>query len=400
MNFIRYINKILAKIFVLFIKIYQKILSPDLWIPSLWLKGKVCIHTPHCSEYGIKVLNRYWFIPWIFMTMERIWQCNPLNTHTYDPDHFKVVFFSSAPIWVNFLKQLSQDSRFDVVWVVTAPDKPVWRWLQIQENIIKTTAKQIWITNINTPEKINPDKSQDWKDFANWLQSLNADFLVVIAYGKIMPQSILDIAKVWPINVHGSLLPKYRWASPIQSIFLNWDNKTWITIMLMNSKMDEWDMLKKLEFEIPFDWTTLDIINKFSESWPKFLNDTIWEYGKWRLSPIKQDDNEATYCQKIEKEDWTINIYNENLESIYNKYRAFYLWPKIWFSMDEHFWNHNWQRVIIEKIKINHEIYQQKKSLPLIDKDFNLNESIIELTVKPEGKKTISWQEFKQGYIN
>lgn len=148
----------------------------------------------------------------------------------YDPSHYKVVFFSSAPIGVPFLEQLTKDTRFDVVGVVCAPDKASGRGLDIKPNIIKETALQIRnhkseIT-ILTPTKINPEKSEEGKEFYEELKALDADFFVVIAYGKIMPQAILDVPKLGPINVHPSLLPKYRGASPIISALLHNDTMT------------------------------------------------------------------------------------------------------------------------------------------------------------------------------
>lgn len=97
------------------------------------------------------------------------------------------------------------------------------------------------------------------------MKSLDADFFIVIAYGKIMPQSILDIPKLGPINVHGSLLPKYRGASPIQAALLNNESMTGVTIMYMDAKMDEGDELSKLGFSIDFSRTAEDLIHKMTQ---------------------------------------------------------------------------------------------------------------------------------------
>lgn len=406
-NIFRFINELLAFITIWFIKVYQIILSPDKWIPSFWLKWKVCLHTPHCSEYWINVLKRYGFIPWIFYTMDRVASCHPWNDNHYDPAFFKVVYMSSAPIWTSFLEKLFEDKRFDVVWVVTAPDKPIWRWMQLWENVIKTLAKKCfekkWKTNfedlIKTPEKINPDKSQEWKDFYEWLKNLDCDFLVVVAYWKIIPVSVLEIANKGPINVHGSILPKYRGASPIQSVLLDWYSQTWLTIMLMSEKMDEWDMLKKLLFDVWFHWTSKDIIDKMMELWPDLLVDTLWEYGKWNIKPISQDSSQATYCKKIEKEDWIVDLFNESLESIYNKYRWYYLWPKIWLMLDEKFWKFKDKRLIIESIEIDEKLYDSNKDKSFLDNDFKLNSALISCRVKPEWKKSMNFIEFLNWYI-
>lgn len=395
MKLLKLLNKILANITIFFIRIYQILLSPDKWIPSFWLKWKVCLHTPHCSKYWIQVLERYWFIPWIFLSMERVMACNPWNDKTYDPSFYKVVFFSSAPIWVPFLEQLASDNRFEIAWVVTSPDKPVWRGLQVQENIIKSTAKRLWIEDIVTPEKIS-SKSPEGKAFYNWLEAKKPDFLVVIAYWKIIPKTVLELPHFGPINVHWSILPKYRWASPIQSVLLDWEQETGITIMLMSEKMDEWDMIKILKFDLPLSWTAKEIISKMQEVWPKFLVDTLWDFGKWLVSNVPQNHEQATYCSKIEKEDWEVNIHVDTLEHIYNKYRGYYLWPKIFFNLEI-----NWEqkRFIIENIEVDNEIYDHQKHHPLVDKSNKLNIAIKNIWVKPEWKKLISWDEFIKGYI-
>lgn len=130
----------------------------------------------------------------------------------YDPSHYKVVFISSAPIGVPFLNQLAQDPRFELTGIITQPDKAVGRGLKMQPNIIKTIALELGIPaeDIQTPTKINPDKSIEGKNIFDRLVGKKPDFLVVIAYGKILPQSLLDIPLFGAINVHGSLLPKYR----------------------------------------------------------------------------------------------------------------------------------------------------------------------------------------------
>lgn len=405
-RFFHILNSLLAYLTIFFIKIYQFLLSPDKWLPSIWLRWKICLHTPHCSEYWVQVLKRYGFIPWIFYTMDRIASCHPWNDNNYDPASLRVVFMSWAPIWTSFLRWLFEDKRFDVVWVVTAPDKPVWRWMQMQENIIKTIAKEwfsnLWTTNfddlIRTPEKINPEKSQEWKNFYEWLKNLDIDFLVVVAYGKIIPLSVLELPKKWAVNVHWSLLEQYRWASPIQSVLVDKKDETWITIMLMDAKMDEWDMLKKLSFKIWFDWTAKDIIDKMMEVWPKLLNDTLWNYAKWNVTPISQNHSIATYCKKIEKEDGIISLFDESLESVYAKYRWYYLWPKVWLILDERFWKLSWKRLIIESMKIDSIKYLSSKDKPILDQNFATNESILELVVKPEWKSIMSFEQFLKWY--
>ena len=330
-------------------------------------------------------------------------------TINYDPDHYKIVFFSSAPIGVPFLEALANDKRFEVVGVVTQCDKPQWRGMELCENIIKTEAKKVIATLnetngvaihnnktidnfIQTPTKINPEKSEEGKEFAKRLEEKQPDFLVVIAYGKIIPENILDIAKIAPINVHGSILPKYRWASPIQSVFLNGEKSSGITIMKMDKWMDTWDMIDIKQTKLHFNRTCKDLIDRMKQKWPEFLNETIRKFGKKIVWNIKQDDTKATYCSKIEKESWLINPYEDSLESIYHKYRAFYLRPKIYFM-------HEGKRIIIEELNLNKTSYHQEKNVPLLDTEHSTAKAVKTLKVKPEGKKPMDRESFKNGYL-
>jgi len=315
----------------------------------------------------------------------------------YDPDHYKVVFFSWAPIGVPFLHALAEDKRFEIVWVVTQWDKPVGRWMEMAENIIKQEAQRLTCnversTFIQTPSRLHPEKSEEGRQFTQRLKEKNPDFLVVIAYGKIIPQAILDIPKIAPINVHGSLLPKYRGASPIQSCLLNDEKETGITIMKMDAEMDTGNMIDKLWFKIGFDRTSKHIIERFQKYCPNFLNDTLRKYGKKMLGEVKQDDSKATYCSKIEKESWLIDPRKDSLHDIYCKYRAYAQWPKIYFMIHD-------KRVIIEDMKLYENIYMKEKDIPLMYQNNTLNESIEHLSLKPEGKKAMDRKEFLHGYL-
>jgi len=313
----------------------------------------------------------------------------------YDPAFYRVVFCCSANIWIPFLEELNSDNRFEICWVVTQADKPAWRWMQLKENPIKVKAKELFPDEsedfIQAPLRVNPEKSVEWQNFCDWLKEKNPDFLVVISYGKILPQSILDIPTFGPINVHGSLLPKYRGASPLQSIFLNKEEKSWITIMHMNAWMDTWDIIDQLSFPLKFEWTVKDLITALEKEWPKFLCNTLWNYGKKQISAIPQDESEATICQKIEKSDWEIDVYEDDLEDIYAKYRAYAIWPKIWFKLND-------KVVIIEELKLDENKYNENKDKPLIEWK-NLNPAVVNIAIKPEWKKAMDWKSFCNGYL-
>lgn len=160
--------------------------------------------------------------------------------------------------------------------------------------------------------------------------------------------------------------------------------------------MDTGDMIDILKFKIPFDRTVAEVIEKMKTIGPKLLCDTLWKYGKRMLGEVKQDDNQATYCSKIEKEDGEIDPRKESLQLVYNKYRAFFLWPKIYFfqaTKGEHM-----LRIIIEKMILDEKLFHEKKDLPLFDEKRNLHPAIKEIFLKPEGKKILSREDFVNGY--
>ncbi len=331
------------------------------------------------------------------MSLERVSQCTPSTKIKYDPSSYKVVFFSSAPIWSPFLDIIANDSKFNLVGVVTMPDAPAGRWMKMQPNPIKTHAQQLGLkeSNIQTPRSLqltSPKFGKQAQEFHDRLNDLEPDFIVVIAYGKIIPQTILDIPHVAPINVHGSLLPLYRGASPLQTVFLDNQLKTGVTIMVMNAKLDEGDILSKKEFEIPLDWTAKELIEKMKEVWPLLLIKTLRAYGKWHIEAKPQDHSLATFSSKIDKSDGMVDPFHDSLETIYNKRRAYILRPKLTFS-------HLGKNILIEKIAVDAERYQLQKHEPLLHNSLELNKSVSSLFVKPDGKKTITREEYLRGYV-
>lgn len=142
-SFMKMIDRFFAFLAIGIIRLYQWTLSPDKGLLSFFLKGRICTHEPHCSEYGIKCLKRYGFWHGLPKISDRVLHCIPNMQKIYDPEHYRVVFFSSAPIGVPFLQALAGDKRFELVGVVTQEDKPVGRGLKLTPNIIKQSALEL-----------------------------------------------------------------------------------------------------------------------------------------------------------------------------------------------------------------------------------------------------------------
>jgi methionyl-tRNA formyltransferase len=235
---------------------------------------------------------------------------------------------------------------------------------------------------------LQPEKLRNNKEFFEKLNSLDLDFIIVVAYWKIVPKEVLEAPKYWCINIHGSILPKYRWASPIQEAIKNWDKETWVTIMYMSEGMDEGDILAIEKVEIWENEKTPDIFKKFEKVSPKILVKILEKIFSGEKMWEKQDNSKATYCSKIKKEDWEIKFSKQTAEEIYNKFRAYYPWPGIYsffkwkkFNIEDcelidYFWDKNiWE---VEKI--------DKKTIWIITKD----KKILKLKqVKLEWKKSM-----------
>ena len=156
------------------------------------------------------------------------------------------------------------------------------------------------------------------------------DFLIVVAYGKILPKWLLELPSVSSINIHFSLLPKYRGASPIQSALLNGDKETGITFIEMSEKLDSGNIISTEKTKIFMDDNKVKLETRLTGMSIKKINNVLIESAKQNKSSIKQDDSNASYCQKILKVD-SITNFNDTSINIFNKFRAFIEWPGLAF---------------------------------------------------------------------
>ncbi|MCD5380550.1 methionyl-tRNA formyltransferase [Candidatus Gracilibacteria bacterium] len=236
----------------------------------------------------------------------------------------KIAFFGTGEFSKNILEGVLNDSRVEVALVVSQPDKVVGRKKVMQKTPIKIIAEEKSI------EVLQPEKLTKNSEFLDYLDSLELDFILVVAYGKIVPMRVLNAAKFGCINLHGSRLPLYRGASPIQEAVKNGDKKTALTVMFMSKGMDEGDILKIHDVDIDTEDTTSDIFEKFEEFGSKLAIDTLEKVQAGDLEGTQQNEDDASYCSKINKQDGEIDFSKENIDNIYNKFRAYSNWPGIY----------------------------------------------------------------------
>ena len=253
--------------------------------------------------------------------------------------------------------------------IITSPDKPSGRGLQIHESPVGIWAKEHNIKCLK-PEKINTEFIDN---LSSGLPrgSTPVDLYVVVAYGKILPEKLIQTPKLGTINLHYSLLPKYRGASPLESALLNGDIVTGISIQQMVFKLDCGPIIASKEIEININENKGELKNKLITIGGNLLCEILPKIITRNISPKEQDESMATYCTKINKEDGEINIGGNSKEN-YNKYRAFYGWPGTYFFTTKH------NKKI--RVKIKEAVFED--SLFILKR------------VTPEGKKEINYTDF------
>jgi methionyl-tRNA formyltransferase len=234
----------------------------------------------------------------------------------------KVLFAGSPASSAQILKFLYLDG-FKIVGVISQPDKRTKRGKDKDPSSVSAEASKLNLS-VYKPERLD-------KSFQNEIKDLEFDFLVVSAYGKILPEWLLDKASVAPINIHFSLLPKYRGASPIQSAILDNESKTGISIMEMTEGLDEGPVYSFYEHEILISDSKIDLEEKLAVLCTQNLGKDLRDIYSKKIAPVPQRNDEASYCKKIDKLSGLINFSTESAEMIFQKYKAFYGWPGIYF---------------------------------------------------------------------
>jgi methionyl-tRNA formyltransferase len=235
----------------------------------------------------------------------------------------RVLFAGSPESSAMILSSLSRE-MVDIVGVISQPDKRSSRRKGKEPSPVSKEALKLGIPSYK------PIVFDDL--FKKEIESLDFDFLVVSAYGKILPDWLLDAPNIAPVNIHFSLLPKYRGASPIQTSILNNDNKTGISIMRMSTGMDEGPVYCFHEIEILESDNKINLEKKLVSMCIKNLGNDLNNIFNNKLTPNNQNNNEASYCSKIDKLSGKIDLLKESTKEIFQKYKAFIGWPGLYFE--------------------------------------------------------------------
>ena len=231
----------------------------------------------------------------------------------------KIIFLGTGEIGLPSLKAIYDSSDHHIISVFTQPDKPFGRKGELKPSEIKKFAQSKNIP-IYQPEKIREQEAIDQLSLGN------PDVLVVVAYGQILPEAVLRIPKIACINLHASLLPLYRGASPIQAAILNGDEQTGLTSMYIAEGLDDGDLLKSKELIIDQDETGGSLHDRLAALGPELLIESLNLLSTGQAPREEQDHDQATHVSKLSRSDGEID-WSKSAESIERKIRAFDPWP-------------------------------------------------------------------------
>lgn len=262
--------------------------------------------------------------------------------------------------------QVMKDRGYLPNLIITSPDKRSGRGLEIHDTPVAIWSKKNNIKCLK-PEKITNEFIETLQPYFAKENSLS----IVVAYGKILPEDLIIKPKLGTINIHYSLLPKWRGASPLESTLMNGDEVTGVSIQQMAYKLDSGPILATEELEVSINDSKDEIRNELINLGANCLCDLLPVLETRKTTPKNQDDKLATFCKKIKKEDGEIDI-NDDPKKNWNKYRALYGWPGVFFFIKK--------KNINIRIKISKAEYE--------------NNSFIIKRVIPEGKKEMSYDEF------
>lgn len=284
---------------------------------------------------------------------------------------FSVIFAGTPQFAVPSLEALVANPAFDVTYVITQPDKPVGRKKTMTPPPVKTTAEKLGI-RVWQPENINAE----WNDTP--IADLKPDFLIVVAYGQILKNPVLTFPKIAPINVHASLLPRWRGASPIQQAIMTGDTETGITVQRMAEKLDTGPVLSQRSLPLEQRETFVTLHDKLSAMGALLLTETL----AMPLTETVQDETQKTLCKKLSRVSGMANASNMSAVEIDRLVRALNPWPGVRMELSG------------ESVKILETCLEPDERGLAVP----CNDSILYvLTIQPEGRTPMNAKDWSRG---
>lgn len=310
-------------------------------------------------------------------------------------EKYKIIFMGTPEIAGETLQKLIESEIYKPAIVITQQDKPVGRKQTITPPPVKVLAQK------NNIEVFQPENLKD-ENVVSRIKNISPDLIIIVAYGKIIPKEIIDIPKKGILNIHTSLLPRHRGASPIHHAILAGDKEIGVTIMKIDEKMDHGPIVAQEKIIISENETYETLYKKLSGFGAKLLIETLPLWFEDKIKEKEQDHSKATFTKIIKKDDGKITEANTALE-IYRMFRAFMPWPGVYFEIKTK--NSTLLRVKITDMSLISCESSNRKPLEVFlnaNKELILNtkEGCVRLLqVQPESKNKITGKEFFSGYL-
>jgi methionyl-tRNA formyltransferase len=269
------------------------------------------------------------------------------------------VFFGTSSEAIYVLDALSKKGFLPSL-IVTPTDKPAGRNLELTPPAAKVWAEEHFVSTFQ-PEKIDSEAIEVIKE-------IGAEIFIVVGYGKILPQALVDLPKHKTINIHPSLLPKYRGPSPIEGAILNGDSETGVTVMLLDKEVDHGPILVQEKYKLNGTETAEELSKILFTRGGELLAEILPAWINGEITPAEQDHSQATFTKKLTKEDGLVDLEKENAEMLYRKFRANIPWPRTFFFIDK-------KRIIITKAKLENNNFVIEKIIPEGGKEQNYKTS-------------------------
>lgn len=298
----------------------------------------------------------------------------------------RIAFMGTPEISKKFLECLIKDEHFEVVGVVTQPDRPAGRKMQLTPSPVKVLAQSLGIPVIS-PESINTQESLD--TVASW----KAEACVVVAYGQIVSQKLLDLFPNRVVNVHASLLPHLRGAAPVQRSLMAGEAVTGVSLQVMVKKLDAGPVLGVRKIQVSEDMNAAELFGEMIKGGCDLLEVDFMDYLRGNLSPSPQDESKATYAPKIDKKESVID-WNRSAREIHNQIRGLYLGPQAFTKRSGKILKIHQSQVSNEPLRLKpSEIHQTG------DRFFvGTGDGVLELLiVQPESKPKMETSEYLKG---
>lgn len=298
----------------------------------------------------------------------------------------KLVFMGTPDYAVKTLEKLVAAGH-EVSAVFAQPDKPVGK-----KHILTPPPVKVCAENLGIPV-FQPDTLKS-AETVELIKSFEPDVIVVVAYGKILRQEVLDIPKIACVNGHASLLPKYRGSAPIQWSIIKGEKVTGVTTMLMDKGIDTGDILEQIEVEIGEEETAEQLFERLSEISADLTVSTLKKLEKGEITPVKQDESKASYAPMIKKEMALLDFKNATAEEICFAVRGFYSWPCAFFMLNGKRIKVIKAKVCDKKSQIASQIIENEERFVISCKDGSAVEL---LEICPEGSKPMTAKQFLCG---